>query len=109
VPTFDSAYIFTNLFHTRGADFGTWNGTGYANADLDQLIAQLPQLTGVGARGRAMSTIWQIANDARIYVPLHVQTLIYAMRSSVNIEVDISNTPKLKYATITPPATPKSQ
>jgi peptide/nickel transport system substrate-binding protein len=109
VPTFDSAYIFTNLLHTRGPHLGTWNGTGYSNAELDQLIAQLPQVTGVGARGRAMGTIWQIANDARIYIPLHVQTLIYAMRSSINIDVDISNTPKLKNATLTAPPPPKSK
>ncbi|MBU2534017.1 MAG: ABC transporter substrate-binding protein, partial [Alphaproteobacteria bacterium] len=103
VPTFDSAYIFTNLFHTRSEKFGTWNGTGYSNADLDKRIEALPQLNEPGARARSMNEIWRDAAAARTYVPIHVQTLIYAMREGVNIDVDISNTPKMKHATVKPP------
>ncbi len=100
VPTFDSAYIFTNLFHTRTERLGTWNGTGYSNAEVDKQIASLSQSTESGARAREMSYIWQTARENRLYVPIHVQTLVYAMRKGVRIDVDISNAPKLKHATI---------
>lgn len=110
VPTFDSAYIFTNLFHTRTERMGTWNGTGYSDAEVDKQIASLSQLSESSARARQMSYIWQTARESRIYVPIHVQTLIYAMRKGVHIDVDISNAPKLKHATATPTASePKSQ
>jgi len=100
VPTFDSAYIFTNLFHTRTANIGSWNGTGFSNPGIDQRIVGLAALSGNGDRSRSIDELWFSARDAMIYVPLHVQTLVYAMRAGVNIEVDISNTPKLKHATV---------
>lgn len=110
VPTFDSAYIFTNLFHTRDGNLGSWNGTGFSDAELDRQIASLSQLTESAERARAMSYIWQSAREARIYIPIHVQTLMYAMRDSVDIHVDISNAPKLKHAKVKPhPDAAKSQ
>ncbi len=110
VPTFDSAYIFTNLFHTRGQRLGSWNGTGYSDSELDKQIISLSQLAERGARAREMSYIWQTARESRIYIPIHVQTLMYAMRDGIDIAVDISNAPKLKHATITPePVDAKSQ
>lgn len=102
VPTFDSAYIFTNLFHTATTRLGTWNGTGYSNLELDKRIESLSNLVEPGARARSMAYIWQSAREARIYIPLHVQTLIYAMRKGIDIPVDISNVPKLKRAVVSP-------
>lgn len=104
VPTFDSAYIFTNLFHTATPGLGNWNGTGFSNLQLDERIASLSNLIEPGARARSMAHIWQSAREARIYVPLHVQTLIYAMRKGIDIPVDISNVPKLKHAVVLPEA-----
>ena len=102
VPTFDSAYIFMNLVHARTPTLGTWNGTGYANPTLDEKIEALSRLSKTVERQRFMGEIWQTLADERIYVPIHVQTLIYAMREGVDIAVDISNAPKLKNATVTP-------
>jgi len=100
VPTFDSAYIFSNLFHTRQESLGSWNGTGFSDPELDTQIMALSQLTGSGMRPRSMSYIWQTARETRIYIPIHVQTLMYAMRKNIDVAVDISNAPKLKRATI---------
>ena len=41
VPTFDSEYIFSFLYHTRDAKFGSWNALRYSNADLDRKIESL--------------------------------------------------------------------
>lgn len=35
IPTFDSHYVFNDLYRTKTASAGTWNGTGYSNAALD--------------------------------------------------------------------------
>jgi peptide/nickel transport system substrate-binding protein len=104
VPTFDSAYIFTNLFNTRGPKLGTWNGTGFSDKVLDQKIIALSQFTQSTERARSMADIWQTARENMIYISIHQQTLLYAMRSGVNIEVDISNAAKLKNAIVTPAA-----
>jgi peptide/nickel transport system substrate-binding protein len=106
VPTFDSAYIFLNLVHSRTANLGTWNGTSYANPDLDQKIEALVTLSAAGARQELIRDVWNELAAERIYVPIHVQTLIYAMREGVEIPVDISNAPKLKNAEMTPHPAP---
>ena len=100
VPTFDSAYIFTNLVHSRQPAIGTWNGTAFADNDLDKMIQGLAGQTDLRKRDIILSSIWQRLNEALIYIPIHVQTLAYAMRDGIDIEVDISNTPKLKNARI---------
>ena len=100
VPTFDSAYIFSNLLHTRQKGLGSWNGTGFSDPELDKQIMALSSQTETGARARSMSYIWQSAREARIYIPIHVQTLMYALRKDISIAVDISNAPKLKHAII---------
>jgi peptide/nickel transport system substrate-binding protein len=102
VPTFDSAYIFANLVHSRTANMGNWNGTFFANAELDRQIEALSELSENGRRQGMVDQIWRQLDVERIYVPLHVQTLIYAMRDGVDIAVDISNTPKLKNARTRP-------
>ena len=102
VPTFDSAYIFANLVHSRTANMGTWNGTSFANAELDRQIEALSELSENGRRQGMVDQIWRQLDVERIYVPLHVQTLIYAMRDGIDIAVDISNTPKLKNARTRP-------
>src|SRR5262249_55887458 len=35
VPTYDSHYIFSHLYHSRSGGEGGWNGTGYANPEVD--------------------------------------------------------------------------
>ncbi len=102
VPTFDSSYIFANLYHSRTAELGLWNATGFTNTALDRRIERLDLITDPRERARSVSNIWLTATEAQIYVPIHVQTLMYATRAGVEIPVDVSNTPKLKYATATP-------
>ncbi len=102
VPTFDSAYIFSNLVHTRQANLGTWNGTGFSDPALDKQIVELSQMVNNSGRSKSLAAIWQRLAETRIYIPIHVQTLLYAMKDRYQINVDISNTPKLKHAVVGP-------
>ena len=81
---------------------GTWNGTSFAHAELDRQIEALSELSKNGRRQEMVDQLWRQLDVERIYVPPHVQTLIYAMRDGVDIAVDISNTPKLKNARTRP-------
>jgi peptide/nickel transport system substrate-binding protein len=98
VPTLDSHYIFELLVQTRSdKDGGSWNATRYSNLELDKLIAALTRQIDLTQRNQAIAQIWRQVQDEGMYVPLHIQTLAYAMKADLDIPVDISNQPKLKF------------
>jgi peptide/nickel transport system substrate-binding protein len=99
-PTFDSEYIFSQLYHTRTDRFGHWNATRYSNAEVDKLTQAVAQETDLTRRNQTIAQLWRIAQDETIYVPLHIQTLAYAMKNDLDIPVDVENAPKLKYAKV---------
>jgi peptide/nickel transport system substrate-binding protein len=96
-PTFDSEYLFSQLYHTRTDRFGHWNATRYSNPEVDKLTEAILQETELSRRNQIIAQIWRIVQDDLIYVPLHIQTLAYAMKSDFDIPVDVENSPKLKY------------
>jgi peptide/nickel transport system substrate-binding protein len=97
VPTLDSHFIFELLHHTRTDKAGGWNATRYANPELDQRIDALTRQTDLTQRNQAIAQIWRQVQDEGMYVPLHIQTLAYAMKADIEIPVDVSNQPKLKF------------
>jgi len=97
VPTFDSHYIFAHLYHTRTDKEGGWNGTRYSNPELDKLTVGLTRDTDLTKRSQTIAQVWKVLQDETIYIPIHIQTLAYAMRPELDIPVDISNQPKLKF------------
>jgi peptide/nickel transport system substrate-binding protein len=97
VPTFDSHYIFTFLYHTRTDKEGGWNGTRYTNKDIDAITVGLTKETDLTKRNQDIAKAWKIVQDETLYVPIHIQTLAYAMKPDLDIPVDISNAPKLKF------------
>ncbi len=103
VPSFDSEQILTALFHGRANGAGQLNATRFANAELDRLIASLSGQLDFTARSQAITQAWRIVQEEIIYIPLHVQTVAYAMKADISIGVDIENQPKLKFARIKPP------
>jgi peptide/nickel transport system substrate-binding protein len=104
VPTFDSHYIFAFLYHTRTDKEGGWNATRYSNRDIDVLIEGLTKETDLTKRGQTMASIWKVLQDEMIYIPIHIQTLAYAMKPDLDIAVDISNQPKMKSVKVKKPA-----
>jgi peptide/nickel transport system substrate-binding protein len=97
VPTLDSEYELQQLFHSRTARAGQFNATRYSNADVDRMIDGLPQETDLGRRNQVIGQVWRLVHEETIYVPLHVQTLAYVMKSDLDVLVDIENQPKLKF------------
>ncbi len=104
VPTFDSHYIFSFLYHTRTDKEGGWNATRYSNPEIDKLIDGLSQETDLSRRNQTIAAIWKVLQDEMIYIPIHIQTLAYAMKADIDIPVDISNQPKLKFVKFKKPA-----
>ena len=96
VPTFDSDYIFSNLYHERSGPRGGFNGTRYANKALDEKIRSLASEVDIPKRNAVIAEIWKVLADEMVYVAVHHQALAYAGRG-VEVPVNINNTPPIKY------------
>ena len=79
---------------------GGWNGTRYSNPKIDEMTASLSRETDLVKRNQTIAEMWKILQDETIYIPIHIQTLAYAMKPDLDIPVDISNQPKLKFLKI---------
>ncbi len=98
VPTFDSEQILSALFRSRSGNSGQLNATQYRNPDIDRLIDSLSGQIDFTTRTQAIAQIWRTVQEETIYVPLHIQTVAYAMKADLMVAVDIENQPKLKSA-----------
>ncbi|MBT8475453.1 MAG: ABC transporter substrate-binding protein [Rhodobacteraceae bacterium] len=97
VPTFDSEYIFNFLVHTRDDQYGSWNGTGYSNPELDAMIQALASETDLPKRDGMIADIWTQVQEDMLYIPIHHQVLNWGMRSDIVTIVQPENQPKMKY------------
>jgi peptide/nickel transport system substrate-binding protein len=97
VPTYDSHYIFSFLYHTRSGSEGGWNGTRYSNPALDNQIESLAAEIDVAKRNAAIADIWKALSEETIYLALHHQQLAYAMKSELDIPVSPENHVHMKF------------
>ena len=101
VPTYDSEYIFNFLVHTRTDERGSWNGTGYSNPELDEMIVALASETDLEARNAMIAEIWDQVQEDRLYLPIHHQVLNWGLRADIDTIVDPEDSPKFKYFSFT--------
>ena len=78
-------------------DQGGWNGTGYSDKGVDEQIHRLRQEVDETKRNASIAALWHKLKDEVIYVPLHNQTITYAMSREFDIPVDVSSQPKMKF------------
>ena len=91
VPPYDSEYIFTYLYHTRGEKVGGWNAAKYSNAEMDKLIQGLSSETDLAKRNAAIAAIWQQVTKDQVYIAVHHQVLAHAMKNFIEIPVHPEN------------------
>lgn len=96
VPTFDSHFVFSFLYHSRTGKMGTYNGTRYASADLDKMIQSLSGEVDTAKRNDTIARIWGIVQDETIYLPVHNQVATYAMKKEWDFPVSPANFVYLK-------------
>ncbi|RDE09959.1 ABC transporter substrate-binding protein [Pelagibacterium lacus] len=95
VPTFDSAYIFNDLVHTKTDDYGTYNIGLYSNPELDAKIVSLGTMTDLEARDQVVAEIWEQVQEDHVFLTVHVQMLAYAMRDDMTLAVHPENQPNM--------------
>ncbi len=97
VPTFDSHYIFNYLVHTQTNDRGSWNPTGFSDADVDAMIASLESETDLAKRDATIASIWSKVQDAQMYLPIHNQVLNWGMKSNIEFAVQPEDQPHFQF------------
>ncbi|MEM0968960.1 MAG: ABC transporter substrate-binding protein, partial [Verrucomicrobiota bacterium] len=97
VPTYDSEYIFNFLYHTRDDGRGSWNGTGFSNSAMDEMIVSLASETDLTARDATIANLWEMAEDELIYLPIHNQVLNWGISDGWSTVVDADDQVKFKY------------
>lgn len=97
VPTFDSHYIFNFLVHTQTDKRGSWNPTGYSNADVDAMIVSLESETDLAKRDQTIAKIWAEVQKAQIYLPIHNQVLNWGMRKDIAFDVQPEDQPHFQF------------
>lgn len=103
VPTFDSAYIFNDLIHTKetgeDAELGGYNVGLYTNPELDEKIVSLGVESDETVRNQTIAEIWEVVKADRVLLPVHNQVLAYAMRDGVTLPVQPENQPNMTTVT----------
>ena len=97
VPTYDSEYIFNFLYHTRGEGRGSWNGTNFSDAEMDEMIVSLASEVDLDARNETIAQLWEMAEEDLIYIPIHNQILNWGISDGWSTLVDADDSVKFKY------------
>lgn len=97
VPTFDSHYIFNFLVHGTTEKRGSWNNTGYNNADVNDMVVSLESETDLGARDATIGKIWAQIQEDQLYLPIHNQVLNWGMKDGIKFDVQPEDQPHFKY------------
>jgi peptide/nickel transport system substrate-binding protein len=95
VPTFDSAYNFNDLIHSRTGRYGAYNPTFYSDPAVDAKIESLGAETDVAKRDATIAELWKKVKDDVLYLPLHNQVVAWAARDKLSFELPADNQPKL--------------
>jgi peptide/nickel transport system substrate-binding protein len=91
VPTYDSEYIFSFLYHTQKDKLGGWNGTRYSNPELDVKIQSLSAETDTAKRNTTIAELWSVLQPSLNYIAIHNQVNAWGMKSGLNIAVHPDN------------------
>jgi peptide/nickel transport system substrate-binding protein len=92
--TLDSLEVFLISIRSGGAD----NWSGYANARVDQLIEELRAASLTYARDAIIEEVWRTVLDDVVFLPLHHQVVVWAMRDNLDLPISPLNTPVFREA-----------
>jgi peptide/nickel transport system substrate-binding protein len=83
VSTLDSHYVFSYLIESKGS----WNGTGYSNARVDEITKLIASETDIPKRTALIDEAWTIVKSEMPYVPIHHQVLAWGMSDKIDIPI----------------------
>jgi peptide/nickel transport system substrate-binding protein len=83
ISTLDSTDAFMALYRTKAG----LNASGYSNPRVDELTEQIGREMITYARDAMIEEVWRIVLDDIVYIPLHHQKIVWAMRDGLNAPV----------------------
>jgi peptide/nickel transport system substrate-binding protein len=92
--TLDSLEHFSYLIRSDGP----FNATRYANARVDDLIDAIETQLVTYARDAMIEEVWKTVRDDIVFVPLHHQVIVWAMRDQLELPIDPQNFPRFRLA-----------
>lgn len=92
--TLDSLEVFLISIRSGGMD----NWSGYANPRVDELIEELRTASLTYARDALIEEVWRIVLDEVVFLPLHHQVVVWAMREDLDLPVSPFNLPIFREA-----------
>jgi peptide/nickel transport system substrate-binding protein len=87
---FDSYEIFRLFYRTGGGR----NVPGYSNPKVDELTDQIDRTLITYARDAFIEEVWKIVLGDIVYIPLHSQVIVWAMRDNLDLPVFPGNQPR---------------
>jgi peptide/nickel transport system substrate-binding protein len=100
--TFDSHNHFVYLYRSDGL----YNATGYADPRVDGLIDAIGTLLITFARDALVEEVWRTVLADGVYVPLHHQVLVWALRDGLELPIDALDFPRFRLAQVRSPSRP---
>lgn len=101
-PYFDGTYfaetVLMGLDKETGA--GIYNYSGHADAALDAAIIDARDTIDRDERAAKLAEIYRTVGDEMLYVPLHQQLIVYAMRDRVDSNIRADNWFDIRYVTV---------
>ena len=75
--------IFVHAYRTGDIE----NASGYSNPRVDELIEKIDREMVTYGRDALIEEVWKIVLDDIVYIPLHHQMNVWAMRDNLDIPV----------------------
>jgi peptide/nickel transport system substrate-binding protein len=97
----DSHLIFVHVYRTGDIE----NVSGYSNPRVDELIEKIDREMITYGRDALIEEVWKIVLDDIVYVPLHHQMNVWAMRDNLDLPVFPVGFPLFREARFKPPKT----
>ncbi|MBM3524550.1 MAG: ABC transporter substrate-binding protein, partial [Alphaproteobacteria bacterium] len=100
-PFLDSLYGASGVLETRTpGGGGTSNYGRYSNKEIDDLIAAARTEMDPVKREKQLNRIYQIEKEDVVFVPLHHQVIVYAMKSNVSMAQRSDNRVEIRWVKI---------
>ncbi|MBO6757769.1 MAG: ABC transporter substrate-binding protein [Roseibium sp.] len=100
--TFDAEHPIRFLVTTPNTEkkLGSWNFGGYSNARVDDLLPQIQKEIDADARQAMLDEVATIVKDDVVYVPLHIQPLLWGSKGNIDLTQRADNFVMLRWITV---------